>query len=152
MLRKNILRKIKQSWSDQSFLQSIHRLENLVAKVLSLGLIWIIFFSILELFKILADELIFDYSGSFFKEKLFYILGLFLNILIILEVLENITVYLKKHTFAVELVVVTALTALARKIIIYDIKTRGGGELLAVSGSLLALSISYWLLKSNNNR
>ena len=81
---------------------------------------------------------------------MFYILGLFLNILIILEVLENITIYLKNQAFALELVIATALIALARKIIIYDIKTSGANELLGVSGSLLALSISYWLIKKNN--
>jgi len=147
---KNLIKKIFDSFKDESFLHYLHILEKIVAKILSLSLVFIIFFSIVELFKILTEELIINYSGHFFKDHLLYYLGLFLNILIILEVLENITVYLKKQAFSVELVVVTALTAVARKIIIFDIKTNGGIELIAISGSLLALSISYWLLKYNN--
>jgi len=148
---KNLLKKISDSFKDESFLHSLHIVEKIVAKVLSLGLLFIILFSIVELFKILIEELIINYSGHFFKDHLLYYLGLFLNILIILEVLENITVYLKENAFSVDLVVVTALTAVARKIIIFDIKTNGGTELIAISGSLLALSISYWLLKHNHN-
>jgi uncharacterized membrane protein (DUF373 family) len=150
MVFRNILRIIKDIWSDKYFLENIHRLEKLIAKTLSIGLIFVVFTSVVELFKILINEIIINHSDSFFKEDMFYILGLFLNILIILEVLENITIYLKNQAFALELVIATALIALARKIIIYDIKTSGANELLGVSGSLLALSISYWLIKKNN--
>ncbi|MEI6380128.1 MAG: phosphate-starvation-inducible PsiE family protein [Cyanobacteriota bacterium ELA615] len=150
MVFRNILRIIKDIWSDKYFLENIHRLEKLIAKTLSIGLIFVVFTSVVELFKTLINEIIVNHSDSFFKEDMFYILGLFLNILIILEVLENITIYLKNQAFALELVIATALIALARKIIIYDIKTSGANELLGVSGSLLALSISYWLIKKNN--
>ncbi len=150
MVFRNILRIIKDIWSDKYFLENIHRLEKVIAKTLSIGLIFVVFTSVVELFKILISEIIVNHSDSFFKEDMFYILGLFLNILIILEVLENITIYLKNQAFALELVIATALIALARKIIIYDIKTSGANELLGVSGSLLALSISYWLIKKNN--
>ncbi len=150
MVFRNILRIIKDIWSDKYFLENIHRLEKGIAKTLSIGLIFVVFTSVVELFKILISEIIVNHSDSFFKEDMFYILGLFLNILIILEVLENITIYLKNQAFALELVIATALIALARKIIIYDIKTSGANELLGVSGSLLALSISYWLIKKNN--
>jgi uncharacterized membrane protein (DUF373 family) len=150
MVFRNILRIIKDIWSDKYFLENIHRLEKLIAKTLSIGLIFVVFTSVIELFKTLINEIIVNHSDSFFKEDMFYILGLFLNILIILEVLENITIYLKNQAFALELVIATALIALARKIIIYDIKTSGANELLGVSGSLLALSISYWLIKKNN--
>jgi uncharacterized membrane protein (DUF373 family) len=150
MVFRNILRIIKDIWSDKYFLENIHRLEKLIAKTLSIGLIFVVFTSVVELFKTLINEIIVNHSDSFLKEDMFYILGLFLNILIILEVLENITIYLKNQAFALELVIATALIALARKIIIYDIKTSGANELLGVSGSLLALSISYWLIKKNN--
>ena len=124
MVFRNILRIIKDIWSDKYFLENIHRLEKLIAKTLSIGLIFVVFTSVVELFKTLINEIIVNHSDSFFKEDMFYILGLFLNILIILEVLENITIYLKNQAFALELVIATALIALARKIIIYDIKQR----------------------------
>jgi len=47
-------------------------------------------------------------------------LACFLNVLIALEILENITAYLRKHVVQVELVIVTSIIAVARKIIILD--------------------------------
>jgi uncharacterized membrane protein (DUF373 family) len=47
-------------------------------------------------------------------------LGPFLNILIGLEILENVTGYFRKNVLQVELVIVTSLIAVARKIIIFN--------------------------------
>ncbi len=147
---KNLLKKISDPFKDQSFLNSLHFLEKLVAKVLSLALVFVIIFSVVELFILLIEDMIKTTPDNFFKEDLLNILGLFLNVLIALEVLENITVYLKKQTFLVELVVVTSLTAVARKIIIFDLKKYSSIDLIALSTSILALSISYWLLRRSN--
>ena len=46
------------------------------------------------------------------------ILGDLLTVLIALEVLQNITSYLRRHVVQIELVLVTALTAVARKVIV----------------------------------
>ena len=67
----------------------------------------------------------------FFSKKLFEIFGYFLDILIALEIMENVTAYLKRHVVQVELVIVTSLTAIARKIIIFDFgigRGHGSGE------------------------
>ncbi|MEB3210817.1 MAG: phosphate-starvation-inducible PsiE family protein, partial [Leptolyngbyaceae bacterium] len=68
-------------------------------------------------------------------------------ILIALEVLENITAYLKRHVVQVELVIVTSLTAIARKIIIFDFEKAGGNELIGLGVAIFALSISYWIVR-----
>ncbi|MEO1006912.1 MAG: phosphate-starvation-inducible PsiE family protein, partial [Cyanobacteria bacterium J06638_38] len=81
------------------------------------------------------------------NKALIELFGLFLNILIALELLENITVYLKKHIFQVELVISTALVAVARKIIIFDLQKYSGNELIALAVAILALSTSYWLIR-----
>ncbi|MEL6816626.1 MAG: phosphate-starvation-inducible PsiE family protein, partial [Cyanobacteria bacterium J06598_3] len=76
------------------------------------------------------------------------IFGLFLSVLIALEILENITAYLRKHVVQVELVIVTSLTAVARKIIILDLKEVSGVSLIGLAIAILALSISYFIVKS----
>jgi Phosphate-starvation-inducible E. len=62
------------------------------------------------------------------KDTLFVIFGLFLNVLIALEILENITAYLKKHVIQVELVIVTSLIAVSRKIIILDLEKKTAAD------------------------
>jgi uncharacterized membrane protein (DUF373 family) len=84
--------------------------------------------------------------------SLFTIFGLFLNVLIALEILENITAYLKKHVIQVELVIVTTLIAIARKIIILDLEKTQGLDLIALAATILALSISYWIIRRNAPR
>ncbi|MEL6320166.1 MAG: phosphate-starvation-inducible PsiE family protein, partial [Cyanobacteria bacterium J06626_14] len=83
---------------------------------------------------------------------LFELFGLFLNILIALEVLENITAYLKRHVVQVELVIVTSLTAIARKIIIFDFEKAGGPELIGLGVAIFGLSVSYWIVRRLNTR
>jgi len=52
-----------------------------------------------------------------------------LNVLIALEILEN-TAYLRKHVVQVELVIVTSIIAVARKIIILDFEKTSGTDLM----------------------
>jgi uncharacterized membrane protein (DUF373 family) len=64
--------------------------------------------------------------------------------------LENITAYLRKHVVQVELVFITALIAGARKIIILDLAKVSGEQLLGLGVAILALSISYWIVRGMN--
>ncbi|NJN23391.1 MAG: hypothetical protein HC810_01960 [Acaryochloridaceae cyanobacterium RL_2_7] len=136
---------------DRTFLKGIHIVENFVSKVLAIALVLVIIVSIYDLIVILAYDL-FSGTAGFFERTLIEIFGLFLNVLIALELLENITAYLKKHILQVELVVVTALIAVARKIIIFDLQKLDGSDLLALAIAILSLSFSYWLVKTVNKR
>ena len=110
---------LKQATTDDSYLKLIHWIENFVAKTLSLTLSVVILIALGDLIFFLIEDIINDPKG-FYNKSLIELFGSFLNILIALELLENITVYLKKHIVQLELVIVTALIAVARKIIIFD--------------------------------
>jgi uncharacterized membrane protein (DUF373 family) len=71
-------------------------------------------------------------------------------VLIALEILENITGYIRSHVVQVELVIATALTAVGRKIIILDLEKVSGISLIGLALAILALSISYWLVRQSN--
>jgi uncharacterized membrane protein (DUF373 family) len=106
---------------DQKFLDGLKIIEGWVSKLLSIGMILVTFASIVHLGYSLVETLITTrdyYDNDSFNKRLFQLFGLFLNVLIALEILENITAYLKKHVIQVELVLVTSLIAVSRKIII----------------------------------
>jgi uncharacterized membrane protein (DUF373 family) len=153
-LLKKLLRNLQYNWQDENFMHVIHRVENLVSKFLSLALIVVIVVSLVDLVRILVKDLFFVEPVGFFDKTLIELFGLFLNILIALELLENITAYLRKHIIQVELVVVTALIAIARKIIIFDPVKYEKNDLISLAVGALALSTSYWLLRrvNTNNR
>jgi uncharacterized membrane protein (DUF373 family) len=131
-------------------MKSIHLIENIVSKVLSVALIVVIIVSLYDLVVILIKDLFTTEPVGFFSKTLIEIFGLFLNILIALELLENVTAYLRKHIVQVELVVVTALIAISRKIIIFDPKKYSKDDLIALTVGTLALAASYWLIRKVN--
>ncbi|MGG6294727.1 phosphate-starvation-inducible PsiE family protein [Leptolyngbya sp. AN02str] len=135
--------------SDESFSNGLKHLETLFAKALSVAMIVVIIVAIVDLGRFLLQELSSEPYG-FFSTTLIEIFGLFLNVLIAMEVLENITAYLKKHVVQVELVIVTSLIAVARKIIIFDSKQATGLELIGLGVAILSLAISYWIVRRAN--
>lgn len=56
-----------------------------------------------------------------------------LNVLIALEILQNITAYLRKPIVQVELVIVTCIIAVARKIVILDFEKTLGIDLIELA-------------------
>jgi len=149
---KTQLIKLTYLLGDDGFLKVLHFFEKLIAKILSASLIIVIFVSIVDLIKYLYTDLFGQHPVGFFGTTLIEIFGLFLNILIAMELLENISGYLKRNVIQVELVIVTSIIAVARKIIIFDFNKYGEMQLAALVVATLGLSGSYWLLKQVNNR
>lgn len=143
---KKLAKKVLEGSKDENFLRLIHLVENIVSKILSLALLLVILVSLVDLILILAKDLKAEPVG-FFDKTIIDIFGLFLNILIALELMENITAYLRKHIVQVELVIVTSLIAVARKIIIFDFSKYQNLDLIALGIAILALSTSYWLIR-----
>jgi len=149
---KTQLIKLTYLLGDDGFLKILHFCEKLIAKILSASLIVVIFVSLVDLIKYLYTDLFGQHPIGFFGTTLIQIFGLFLNILIAMELLENISGYLKRNVIQVELVIVTSIIAVARKIIIFDFNKYGEMQLGALVVATLGLSGSYWLLKQVNNR
>lgn len=151
---QEITKFVRSNLSDDGFLNALKRVETLISKVLAIAMVVVTLTAMAELCIFLSTEVLFNNKlanpDKFFTVTLLSIFGLFLNILIALELLENITAYLRKHSVQLELVIVTSLTAVARKIIIFDFKKMGGLELIALASAILALSISYWLVRQTH--
>ena len=147
--KKKINNSIAKIFSDESFLKLLHLIENFAAKILSLALCVVMLVAIFDLIMFLIKDISSDPTG-FYNKSLIELFGLFLNILIALALLENITAYLKRHIVQVELVVVTALIAIARKIIIFDLKEYSGQDLLSLAIAILCMSVAYWIIRQLN--
>jgi uncharacterized membrane protein (DUF373 family) len=148
---RKIFKVIRAATSDESFMHAIENVEVIVSKVLSVLMVLVILVAIGDLAVFLVKELFSTPYGKF-NTTLFKIFGLFLNILIALEILENITAYLRRHVFQVELVIVTSLIAVARKIIILDLEKVTGIDIIGLGIAILALSISYLIIRMSNSK
>ncbi len=151
-----ILRRLKAVITeDEKFLTAIEEVERIVSKILSIGMLVVIFIAIAQLSYALIEKLLITVdrpSNENFNTTLFELFGLFLNVLIALEILENITAYLRKHVIQVELVIVTSLIAVSRKIIILDLEKKGSGDLIALAVAVLSLSIGYSIVHYTNKK
>lgn len=148
---RKLTKRILKAARDETFLKFIHGFEKLTSKLLSLALLAVILVSIVDLIRILAQDILTAPTG-FFDRAIFEIFGLFLNVLIALELLENVTAYLRKSVIHVELVIVTALIAVARKLIIFDFSKSSGSELIGLGVAIFSLSISYWIVRHVGSR
>jgi uncharacterized membrane protein (DUF373 family) len=84
--------------------------------------------------------------------ELLDVFGFFLLILIGVELLETIRGYLVEHVVHVEIVLEVALIAVARKVIILDVKEYPSLTILAIGGLILALSVAFFLERRARSR
>ncbi len=149
---RKLLKQITAATKDENFMHMIESIEVLVSKVLSIFLVLVILVAITDLGFFLFKELFSMHSSKPFNENLLNVFGLFLDVLIALEILENITSYLRKHVFQVELVIATSLIAVSRKIIILDLDKVKGTDILGLGVTIFALAVSYWIIRHTNTK
>jgi uncharacterized membrane protein (DUF373 family) len=71
----------------------------------------------------------------------------FLVVLIGLELLETIRTYLKDNVVHVEVVMLVAIIAIARKVIILDYAEYSGLEIIGIGALIISLSLGYYFMK-----
>lgn len=139
-----------QQLKNEIFLHRLDQFEGSVSKALSIGMIVVIVAMIVDLAVVLMTTIFTNGPGSFLGQPVIDLFGLFLGVLIALEIMENITAYIKNHVVQVELVIATALTAVGRKIIILDLNKISGTTLIGLALAILALAISYWIVRTSH--
>lgn len=153
---RRLVKTVSDRFKDEPFLAMLESVEGWVSKILSVAMLLVILVAVFDLsIFLIRDFLIPEITSpdfGRFSVSLFKIFGLFLNVLIALEIMENITAYLKKHVIQVELVIVTSLIAVARKIIILDLDQKTAVELIALATAIFALSGSYWIVRNLNRK
>ena len=83
-------------------------------------------------------------------EGLMDLFSIFLVLLIGLELLETVKAYLKEDIFHVEFIILVAIIAISRKVIIWDFAKYTTTELLSLSAMIVALGVTYFLIKQSD--
>ena len=137
--------------SQTSFLTIVDSGEREVARLLTLITGGVILAALVQLVMSLGSKLLTGSEATWLGDDLIKVLGDLLTVLIALEVLQNITSYLRRHVVQIELVLVTALTAVARKVIVLPSGAENKPQLLVGLGiAVVSLSAAYWLVKRAN--
>ena len=78
--------------------------------------------------------------------ELLDLFGIFLLVLIGIELFETMEIYIKENVVHIEVVLTVALIAVARKVIILDIKKVDSVTLLGIAAIIIALAVGYYLI------
>lgn len=125
--------------------------ERLIVGSLILMMIVVILLSTIELGHILIVDIITPPNYLLDISELLGVFGFFMLILIGVELLETIRAYLDRHEVHVEIVLEVALIAVARKVVIIDVKEYSPESLFAIAAIVLSLAGAYYLQKHMRN-
>ena len=126
--------------------------ERLIVGSLIFMMIIVIFLSTIELGRILVLDIITPPNYLLDITELLDVFGFFMLILIGVELLETIRAYLNEHEVHVEIVLEVALIAVARKVVIIDVKEYASETLLAIAAIVFSLAGAYYLQKRSRSR
>jgi uncharacterized membrane protein (DUF373 family) len=124
----------------------LHRIIRACIKVLAVLMVLVIFLGILDVIFHLYQELTKPPLFHLDVSEIFVIFGTFLVVLIAIEIFVNIRLYLGTNVIPIRLVVATALMAIARKVIVLDLKDTTPTYVFAIGFVTVALGVTYWLV------
>lgn len=125
----------------------LEKFERLVVTALLVMMVSIVFLSTVELGWIIIEDIITPPVFLLDINELLDIFGMFLLVLIGVELLETVKMYLSEKKVHVEVVFTVAMIAIARKVIILDVKELSSLTLIGIGVIIVALSSGYYLLK-----
>jgi len=132
----------------------VHAVKRVFTLLLLLLMLIVVAASVIELAIILYQEITDPAKGMIFLEinELLYIFSFFFMILIGIELLETVEIYFRKNTIHAEIVLMVAIIAVARKVILLDLGAYDPVSIVGFGLIIVALGISYYLMKKANTR
>lgn len=128
-------------------MQFIRIIEKTIAYILLVLMTVVLLSAVIELgYEILKAVLNVNKDIILSRKELFGIFGLLLMVLIGLELLACIQMYLKHNTIQAEMMLLIALTAVTRKIVILDATETDPVSLFGIGFLVLVLAIGYYLI------
>jgi len=127
----------------------IGRFQRVFMGVLMVMMGLVVLASTIELAYLLAVDLISPPFLILDIDELLNIFGYFLLVLIGIEILETLRIYAEEQAINVQVVFMLAMIAIARKVIIIDVKTMPDLTLIGIGAIIIALSVGYFLVKKS---
>ena len=118
----------------------------LAVKVLAILMVLVIFWSVIDVIYVIYEKLSTPPFLLLTIEDILVVFGAIMAVLIAIEIFINIRLYLGSHIIPVQLVLGTALMAIARKIIVLDLGHVSAEQILAIALVIMSLGVSYWLV------
>ena len=140
---------VEAAKQDDPLLRRLHSVIRFSVRILAMIMTFVVLWGVIDvgwvIYKRLVEPPIFLLTIS----DILATFGAFIAVMIAIEIFENIIVYLREDVIHVEIVMATALMAIARKVIVLDYKELGAEYVYATAAVTLAMSLGYWLIVKN---
>jgi uncharacterized membrane protein (DUF373 family) len=128
-------------------LHHLQRFERVVIVALIIMMGMVVLLATAELAFILVKDMVSPPVLILEIDELLDLFGLFLLVLIGIELLETVKAYLVENVIRVHVVFTVALIAISRKVIILDVKETPSLKLAGIAAIIIALSLGYFFIK-----
>jgi uncharacterized membrane protein (DUF373 family) len=132
-------------------IEVVNKFEKMIYAVLMMLLMVVLIVTLLDLGYVLFDDLIIKTPMKLDTVNFTTVMGVFLLVLIGVELLDTIKAYFIENTIHVEIVVLLAIIAVARKVILLEptqiVTFEYGIELMGIGVIVVGLAASYYLIK-----
>ena len=131
-------------------LKFLKRFERIIAFILIGMMSVIIILSVLELGWTITKDVIDNFRGPLnfmVLDNLLAIFGLFLLILIGVELLETMKIYLRDDAVHIEVIILVAIIAIARKAVVLDLEKVDAITIMSLGVLVIALATGYFIIK-----
>ena len=125
----------------------LEKIEKLIVLSLLIMMVAVVLLSTIELGWLIIKDIGTPPIFILEIDELLEIFGMFLLVLIGVELLETVKMYLENKTVHVEVVFTVAMIAIARKVIILDVKELSSLTLIGIGVIIFALSAGYYLVR-----
>lgn len=132
-------------------LKILHRTIRFAIKILALLMVLVIYWSIADVVYVLYLKLSTPPYFLLNVEDILQTFAAFMVVLIAVEIFINIRLYLGSNVIPVELVLATALMAVARKVIVLDLKLVSAEHVIGLALVTISLGVTYFLIKKKDN-
>ena len=153
MMQRGLARvdQLRAGWGLLTFYQ---RFEQVVALALTFMISIVIVLALLDLIREVARLVFHDPLQPLSHAMFQRLFGQIMTLLIALEFKHSIlkVVARQESIIQVKTILLIAMLALARKFIVLDTSVMEAQTILALAGVILALGISYWLLRERDDR
>jgi len=125
----------------------IKKFEGGIVRSLSVMLSIVVLLATVDLAWLLITDIITPPILLLDVNELLDLFGFFLLVLIGLELIETIRSYERENIVHLEVVLLVAMVAIARKVVILDLKQTPSVSLLGLGLLILALAVAYFIVK-----
>jgi len=131
-------------------LKYVKGFEQIIVGILMVLMALVVLLAAVDLGLAIVSRLLSSPFGLIEAEGILDIFGYFLIVLIGIELLGTMTAYFVEHVVHSEVVVEVAMIAVARKVIILDVKDLDSTKVIAIAAIIAAMAVAYFVIKRSH--